>query len=42
MIANFSVGNAPREYTEKSMRLFAEKVMPKLRGINVDMPSANA
>ena len=38
MIANFSVGNAPREYTEKSMRLFAEKVMPKLRGINVDTP----
>jgi alkanesulfonate monooxygenase SsuD/methylene tetrahydromethanopterin reductase-like flavin-dependent oxidoreductase (luciferase family) len=42
MIANFSVGNAPREHTEKSMKLFAEKVMPKLRGINVDMPSANA
>jgi alkanesulfonate monooxygenase SsuD/methylene tetrahydromethanopterin reductase-like flavin-dependent oxidoreductase (luciferase family) len=42
MIANFSVGNAPREYTEKSMKLFAEKVMPKLRGINVDMPSPNA
>jgi alkanesulfonate monooxygenase SsuD/methylene tetrahydromethanopterin reductase-like flavin-dependent oxidoreductase (luciferase family) len=41
MIANFSVGNAPREYTEKSMRLFAEKVMPKLRGINVDSPIAN-
>ena len=32
MIANFSVGNAPREYTEKSMKLFADKVMPKLRG----------
>jgi alkanesulfonate monooxygenase SsuD/methylene tetrahydromethanopterin reductase-like flavin-dependent oxidoreductase (luciferase family) len=42
MIANFSVGNAPREYTEKSMKLFADKVMPRLRGINVDMPSANA
>jgi hypothetical protein len=41
MIANFSVGNAPREYTEKSMKLFADKVMPKLRGINVDTPSAN-
>jgi alkanesulfonate monooxygenase SsuD/methylene tetrahydromethanopterin reductase-like flavin-dependent oxidoreductase (luciferase family) len=41
MIANFSVGNAPREYTEKSMKLFADKVMPKLRGINVDAPSAN-
>jgi alkanesulfonate monooxygenase SsuD/methylene tetrahydromethanopterin reductase-like flavin-dependent oxidoreductase (luciferase family) len=41
LIANFSVGNAPREYTEKSMKLFAEKVMPELRGINVDMPSAN-
>ena len=37
LIANFSVGNAPREYTEKSMRLFAEKVMPKLRGVNVDV-----
>jgi len=36
LIANFSVGNAPREYTENSMRLFAEKVMPKLRGVNVD------
>jgi alkanesulfonate monooxygenase SsuD/methylene tetrahydromethanopterin reductase-like flavin-dependent oxidoreductase (luciferase family) len=42
LIANFSVGNAPREYTEKSMRLFADQVMPKLRGINIDMPSANA
>jgi alkanesulfonate monooxygenase SsuD/methylene tetrahydromethanopterin reductase-like flavin-dependent oxidoreductase (luciferase family) len=41
LIANFSVGNAPREYMEKSMKLFAEKVMPELRGINVDMPSAN-
>jgi alkanesulfonate monooxygenase SsuD/methylene tetrahydromethanopterin reductase-like flavin-dependent oxidoreductase (luciferase family) len=42
LIANFSVGNAPREFTEKSMRLFAEKVMPKLRGINVDAPVATA
>jgi hypothetical protein len=42
MIANFSVGNAPREYTEKSMKLFAEKVMPKLRNINVDATSASA
>jgi alkanesulfonate monooxygenase SsuD/methylene tetrahydromethanopterin reductase-like flavin-dependent oxidoreductase (luciferase family) len=41
LIANFSVGNAPREYTERSMKLFAEKVMPKLRNINVDMPSGN-
>jgi len=41
LIANFSVGNAPREYTEKSMKLFAEKVMPKLRDINVDAPAAN-
>ena len=40
LIANISVGNAPREYTEKSMRLFGEKVMPKLREINVDMASA--
>jgi len=40
LIANFSVGNAPREYTEKSMRLFAEKVMPKLRPINVDAQAA--
>lgn len=38
LIANFFVGNAPREYTEKSMRLFAERVMPKLRPINVDAP----
>jgi alkanesulfonate monooxygenase SsuD/methylene tetrahydromethanopterin reductase-like flavin-dependent oxidoreductase (luciferase family) len=36
LIANFSVGNAPREYTEKSMSLFAEKVMPGLRPVNVD------
>jgi hypothetical protein len=35
LIANFSVGNAPREYTERSMRLFAEKVMPKLRSITL-------
>jgi alkanesulfonate monooxygenase SsuD/methylene tetrahydromethanopterin reductase-like flavin-dependent oxidoreductase (luciferase family) len=41
LIANFSVGNAPREYTEKSMKLFAEKVMPMLRGINIDVPAAN-
>jgi hypothetical protein len=37
LIANFSVGNAPRENTEKSMKLFAEKVMPRLRGINADI-----
>src|SRR5260370_3671525 len=42
LIANFSVGNAPRDYTEKSMKLFAEKVMPKLRDINVDVTSAGA
>ena len=42
LIANFSVGNAPREFTEKSMRLSADKVMPKLRNINVDTPPANA
>jgi hypothetical protein len=36
LIANFSVGNAPREYTEKSMSLFAEKVMPGLRPVNLD------
>jgi hypothetical protein len=41
LIANFSVGNAPREYTEKSMKLFADKVMPKLRDINVDAPASN-
>jgi alkanesulfonate monooxygenase SsuD/methylene tetrahydromethanopterin reductase-like flavin-dependent oxidoreductase (luciferase family) len=40
LIANFSVGNAPREYTEKSMRLFAENVMPKLRDINLDVTPA--
>ena len=39
LIANFSVGNASREYTERSMRLFAEKVMPNLRPINVDAPA---
>jgi alkanesulfonate monooxygenase SsuD/methylene tetrahydromethanopterin reductase-like flavin-dependent oxidoreductase (luciferase family) len=42
LIANFSVGNAPREVTEKSMRLFADKVMPKLRGINVDAPEVHS
>jgi alkanesulfonate monooxygenase SsuD/methylene tetrahydromethanopterin reductase-like flavin-dependent oxidoreductase (luciferase family) len=42
LIANFSVGNVPREYTEKSMRLFADQVMPNLRHINVDAPKPDA
>jgi alkanesulfonate monooxygenase SsuD/methylene tetrahydromethanopterin reductase-like flavin-dependent oxidoreductase (luciferase family) len=42
LIANFSVGNAPREYTAKSMKLFADKVMPKLKDINVDASSAQS
>ena len=41
LIANFSVGNAPRDYTEKSMRLFAEKVMPKLRNVFPDWADDN-
>jgi len=40
LIANFSVGNVPQENTRKSMTLFAEKVMPKLKAINVDVPPA--
>jgi alkanesulfonate monooxygenase SsuD/methylene tetrahydromethanopterin reductase-like flavin-dependent oxidoreductase (luciferase family) len=40
LIANFSVGNAPREYTDKSVWLFADKVMPKLRSINGRYPGS--
>jgi alkanesulfonate monooxygenase SsuD/methylene tetrahydromethanopterin reductase-like flavin-dependent oxidoreductase (luciferase family) len=36
LVANFSVGNVPHELTRKSMTLFAQEVMPKLRHINAD------
>jgi alkanesulfonate monooxygenase SsuD/methylene tetrahydromethanopterin reductase-like flavin-dependent oxidoreductase (luciferase family) len=39
LVANFSVGNVPSELTRKSMTLFAEQVMPKLRHVNVDTPA---
>jgi alkanesulfonate monooxygenase SsuD/methylene tetrahydromethanopterin reductase-like flavin-dependent oxidoreductase (luciferase family) len=42
LVANFSVGNVPSELTRKSMTLFAEHVMPKLRGVNVDAPAEAA
>ena len=38
LVANFSVGNVPSELTQKSMRLFAQEVMPKLRHVNADEP----
>jgi hypothetical protein len=37
-VANFSVGNVPSELTRKSMTLFAQEVMPKLKHINSDAP----
>lgn len=40
LIANFSVGNVPSELTRKSMTLFAQEVIPKLQGVNVDAPPA--
>jgi alkanesulfonate monooxygenase SsuD/methylene tetrahydromethanopterin reductase-like flavin-dependent oxidoreductase (luciferase family) len=40
LIANFSVGNVPHELTRKSMTLFAQDVMPKLKEVNVDIPPA--
>jgi alkanesulfonate monooxygenase SsuD/methylene tetrahydromethanopterin reductase-like flavin-dependent oxidoreductase (luciferase family) len=40
LVANFSVGNVPSELTHKSMTLFAQEVMPKLRHVNVDTPQA--
>jgi alkanesulfonate monooxygenase SsuD/methylene tetrahydromethanopterin reductase-like flavin-dependent oxidoreductase (luciferase family) len=36
LVANFSVGNVPSELTQRSMRLFAEQVMPALRLVNCD------
>ena len=39
LVANFSVGNAPSELTRRSMTLFAQEVMPKLRHVNTDTPS---
>ena len=38
LVANFSVGNVPTELTQKSVRLFAQEVMPKLKHINSDAP----
>ena len=40
LVANFSVGNVPSELTKKSMRLFAQEVMPKLKQVNSDVPVA--
>jgi hypothetical protein len=37
-VANFSVGNVPTALTQKSMRLFAQEVMPHLRHVNTDAP----
>jgi alkanesulfonate monooxygenase SsuD/methylene tetrahydromethanopterin reductase-like flavin-dependent oxidoreductase (luciferase family) len=42
LVANFSVGNVPSELTQRSMTLFANEVMPKLRPINCDAPPAEA
>jgi alkanesulfonate monooxygenase SsuD/methylene tetrahydromethanopterin reductase-like flavin-dependent oxidoreductase (luciferase family) len=42
LVANFSVGNVPSELTRKSMTLFAEQVMPKLRHINADAPAVGS
>jgi alkanesulfonate monooxygenase SsuD/methylene tetrahydromethanopterin reductase-like flavin-dependent oxidoreductase (luciferase family) len=39
LVANFSVGNVPSDLTRKSMTLFAEQVMPKLRHVNADTPA---
>jgi alkanesulfonate monooxygenase SsuD/methylene tetrahydromethanopterin reductase-like flavin-dependent oxidoreductase (luciferase family) len=38
LVANFSVGNVPSELACKSMTLFAQEVMPKLRHVNADIP----
>jgi alkanesulfonate monooxygenase SsuD/methylene tetrahydromethanopterin reductase-like flavin-dependent oxidoreductase (luciferase family) len=38
LVANFSVGNAPSELTRRSMTLFAQEVMSKLRHVNADTP----
>ena len=42
LVANFSVGNVPSELTQRSMMLFAQEVMPKLRHVNSDAPPAEA
>jgi alkanesulfonate monooxygenase SsuD/methylene tetrahydromethanopterin reductase-like flavin-dependent oxidoreductase (luciferase family) len=42
LVANFSVGNAPSELTRRSMTLFAQEVMPKLRHVNTDTPVASS
>jgi hypothetical protein len=34
------VGNVPTELTQKSMTLFAQEVMPKLKHVNSDAPVA--
>jgi alkanesulfonate monooxygenase SsuD/methylene tetrahydromethanopterin reductase-like flavin-dependent oxidoreductase (luciferase family) len=36
LVANFSVGNAPSELTRRSMTLFAQEVMPRLKHLNAD------
>ena len=38
IIANFSVGNVPHDLTRKSMTLFSQEVMPKLKDLNIDLP----
>jgi alkanesulfonate monooxygenase SsuD/methylene tetrahydromethanopterin reductase-like flavin-dependent oxidoreductase (luciferase family) len=38
LVANFSVGNAPSELTRRSMTLFAQEVMPRLKHLNADPP----
>jgi alkanesulfonate monooxygenase SsuD/methylene tetrahydromethanopterin reductase-like flavin-dependent oxidoreductase (luciferase family) len=40
LVANFSVGNVPTELTQKSMTLFAQEVMPRLKHVNSDAPVA--
>jgi hypothetical protein len=42
LVANFSVGNVPSELTRRSMTLFAQEVMPKLRPVNADAPPVGA
>ena len=42
LVANFSVGNVPTELTQRSMTLFAQKVMPTLRPVNSDAPPVDA
>jgi hypothetical protein len=42
LVANFSVGNVPSELTQRSMTLFAQQVMPKLRPVNSDASTVAA